>query len=152
YREFAIFMLSKWHGKEGDTATFADEIANRIGGEEGDIVYFRIADELCKDDSEFERLSWPRVNKGYEELEKRYGTSLVYLNRFALMAMINQSFISADAAFKRIGDNWHKETWNTEDSFRSNRTEAARMAPEELRFRAAKAEAEGNLQTPAGLA
>lgn len=155
YRQFAVSLLPKWNGEEGDTAKFADEIANRIGGEEGDIVYFQIADELacpCQGDPEFTRLSWPRVHKGYDELEKRYGTSLVYLNRFALMAMNSTDSIAADAAFRRIGDNWHQGTWNTEDSFRGTREQAARMAPQELRGRALEAEAAANLQTPDGLA
>ena len=61
YRSLAEYMLPKWGGEEGDAAKFAEQSANRLGGTNGDILYFRIGERLvcpCADEHEFNRLSW----------------------------------------------------------------------------------------------
>jgi hypothetical protein len=42
YRAYANILLPQWSGEEGDAARFAEESANRIGGEAGDALYFLI--------------------------------------------------------------------------------------------------------------
>src|SRR5580765_1536701 len=68
YRSVANYMLPKWEGQEGDAANFAEQSANRVGGTKGDMLYFRIGEGIvCAcDEPEFTRLSWPRLQKGYE--------------------------------------------------------------------------------------
>ena len=54
YHYFALaesnYLLPKWYGKLGDTERYAAQVADRIGGEEGDAVYFQIAAAIncCK--------------------------------------------------------------------------------------------------------
>jgi hypothetical protein len=96
-------------------------------------------------------MSWPRLQKGFATIEKEYGVSLVNLNSFALMATFNfEDAVTADAAFKRIGDNWDKDTWKTEEWFNARKDLAAQFAPMEARSKAIKEEALANLQTPEG--
>ena len=59
---------------------------------------------------------------------------------------------TADAAFKRIGDNWQKDLWLTQAWFKQNQDTAAQAAPMELHVRTLVQSAEANMQTPEGLA
>jgi hypothetical protein len=152
YRMRTNYLLPQWHGEEGDPARFAEQAANRVGGRAGDILYFQIATEVscaCAD-TEFGRMSWERLQKGFAALEQDYGVSLINVNLFALMAFNFQDSVVADAAFKRIGDNWDKDTWKTEEWFKQNKTWAAQFAPTEARSKAIKQEAAANLQTVEG--
>ena len=78
---------------------------------------------------EFEHFSWPRLQQGFAAVEQQYGPSLLDLNSFALMAYKFNDSVIADSAFKRIGDQWDKDTWRTEDWFRQNQAWAAPTRP-----------------------
>src|SRR5215472_490038 len=39
-RAHAYYLLPKWHGEEGDSENFAREIADRVGGSAGNVLYF----------------------------------------------------------------------------------------------------------------
>ena len=146
-------LLTKWKGEEGDTENFATAIADRTGGKEGDIVYFEIAIELvcsCGDNPEFDHMSWPRVQRGFANLEKEYGPSLVNMNELALMAVNKQNYEVADTLFKRIGDNWDKEAWNEKQYFDGNKATAAQMGPMDAQSRVTRETAEANMKTPVG--
>lgn len=155
YRVHATILLPRWKGEEGDSAHFAQAAADRIGGDAGDIIYFHIASFIvccASDDPEFKHFSWPRVQRGFAGLEKQYGPSLNTTNAFALMAVKAGDPVAADAAFKRIGDQWDKDTWRTEAWFNSNKFRAAHTAPVEMQSRAVKEEARSNMQTAEGAA
>jgi hypothetical protein len=116
------------------------------------VLYFEIAFQLicsCKD-TQFVHMSWPRVQQGYAEVEKEYGTSLVNLNKLAQMALNAKDPEFADNIFKRIGDNWDKDTWSTQDYFKANQNWAAATAPGQVRFRDIRKAADANMQTAGG--
>jgi hypothetical protein len=145
-RVMGNYLLPKWSGEPGDTERFAAEIADRIGGDEGDILYFQVANFLmcgCKGDP---HLSWPRISKGFNASQQRYGVSMLNLNLIALIASHQNDPIVADTAFRQIGDQWDEETWHKRDRFEGAKKWAAAAAP---RISAEK-EAEANGQTPAG--
>jgi len=152
YRSYATYLLPKWSGEQGDAARFAEQSANRAGGEAGDALYFLIAEKIvCAcEDAEFAHFSWPRLQSGFAALEKKYGSSLISVNSFTLMATNSSDWVVADSAFKRVGDNWDKETWLTEAWFKQNRDSAAQVAPLIIRIRASRKEALANMQTPEG--
>jgi hypothetical protein len=154
YQVHASYLLPKWTGEAGDTARFAEQSANRVGGEAGDELYFEIGAEiLCGcEEPEFDHFSWPRLQKGFAGLEKKRGVSLYHVNSFALMAAKSQDWVAADAAFKRIGDNWSEDRWGTLELFRQNRDAAAQVAPLQIRARADRKEAQDNMQTAEGKA
>jgi hypothetical protein len=154
YRTQATYLLPKWSGKEGDAAHFAEESANRVGGEAGDALYFLIAETIvCAcEDTEFGHFSWARLQSGFTTLENKYGSSLISVNSFSLMGVKSNDWVAADSAFKRIGDNWDKETWITQDWFKQNRASAAQAGPMQIHIRATRKEAQANMQTPEGQA
>jgi hypothetical protein len=154
YQVHAAYLLPKWSGEAGDASRFAEDSANRMGGDAGDILYFYMAGEIvchCQE-PEINHFSWPRLQKGFAALEKEHGVSLLVVNRFAEMATVFQDWVAADAAFKRIGDGWSEDIWGTEAYFKQVKDSASQVAPLQLRARADQKEAEDNMLTPAGAA
>jgi hypothetical protein len=92
------------------------------------------------------------LQKGYEAIEKEYGSSDSDLNVLALMATKNNDSVVADASFKRIGENYDIEKWMTEEFFKQMKTWAANVAPAEARSHKLEVEAEANTLTPEGSA
>ena len=104
YQKYAMYLLPRWYGEEGDTEAFAASIADRIGGDQGDAVYYKIAVSVvcnCKTEPQLERMSWPRIQKGFATLEKQNGVSMPNLNIFALMAIKRNDSVVADQMFRR---------------------------------------------------
>jgi hypothetical protein len=123
YREYANFLLPKWHGEEGETQAFAEEISARLGDPDGSIVYFEIASLLaCQCDAERDSLagmSWPRVKQGYADLQRLYGTSDLKMNRFAYMSYVAGDKSSANDTFAMLGDSWNRLVWRSAENFTS---------------------------------
>jgi hypothetical protein len=152
YRIHATLLLPKWYGQDGDASKFTAESADVVGGKDGDILYFQIAGGLvCPcDEPEFNRMSWGRIQKGFAAAEQKYGSSITNLNLFALMAAKFDDSVTADAAFKRIGNNWDQNTWITETYFNQIKSWASQIGPLEAKSRAVMQEASANEQSPEG--
>lgn len=152
YRIHANALLPKWFGEDGDASRFAAETADLVGGRNGDILYFEIADNLvCAcEEPEFNRMSWDRIKKSFAAVEETYGASAVNLNLFALMAMKFNDSEVADSTFKRIGDNWDKAAWETREYFDQEKNWAAQVAAFQAHTRALMQEAAANEQLPNG--
>jgi hypothetical protein len=133
YRLYANYLQPKWYGEPGEVEAFATEIANHIGGEEGDFVYFEIGTLLgcgnCGTASSFKSMSWPRVKNGYAALESRYGTSTLKMNRFAYLSTLSRDRESAKTVFLQIGENWNRDLWKTREKFEAARNWALNDAP-----------------------
>jgi hypothetical protein len=121
YREYAYFLEPRWYGEEGETEEFAEDVSNRLGGQQGDFIYFEIASLLtCQcnaDPSHIAIMSWPKIKQGYAALGQLYGVSNLKRNRFAYMAFLAGDRPAARDAFVTIGGNWNREIWKTEESF-----------------------------------
>jgi len=121
YRLYANYLEPKWYGTEGEAEAFAEQISRRLGGKEGDFVYFEIASLLncppCGTGSPGFKLSWPRVKDGYSAMERLYGTSNVKMNRFAFMAVKAGDQSTAKEIFSAIGEKWDRPTWRREVEF-----------------------------------
>jgi hypothetical protein len=153
-RDLAFYLLPKWSGEPGDTEKFVKEIADRIGGDKGDILYFQVAaaDYVicgCKDNPQ---LSWDRIKRGFEASEKHYGVSMENLNRIAYLASYfgERDPVYADKILKRIGDQWDAESWGSEQSFEQIRGWVAAVAPMAAQVRVIEETAAANEQTPEG--
>jgi hypothetical protein len=129
YREYANYMLPKWNGEDGEAQNFAEEISDRLGGEDGDIIYFEIASLLaCQCHSTktaLEGLSWPRILKGYTAINQRYSVSNLKLNRLAVMAYFSDDKPVAQQAFVAIGEDWDHTVWKNQQTFQDAKAWAA---------------------------
>lgn len=153
-RDLASYLLPKWSGEPGDTEKFVQEIADRIGGDKGDILYFQVAAAsyvICGCDNNPE-LSWDRIKQGFEASEKRYGVSMENLNRIAYLASYfgERDPVYADKILTRIGDQWDAETWGDKKDFESIRQWVSAVAPVAAQLHVIEETAAANEQTPEG--
>jgi hypothetical protein len=124
YRNFAESVLPKWGGEEGQTASFLKGASDHIGGDSGDILYFRVAGTLICGCGDYDRdlnLSWPRIKKGFDAVEKQNGPSPENWNLIAHMAVSFQDAPTAKKLFDRIGDQWSERIWRDPSSFESGK-------------------------------
>lgn len=153
-RIMASYLLPRWSGSEGDTEKFMQEIADRVGGDQGDILYFQVASVdtvICGCDNN-PNLSLERIARGFEASEKRYGVSMLNLNRMAHLAIQygKTDPILANKIFPRISEQWDEETWTTRENFDSSRKWAAHMAPFAVKLHELEAAAAANMKKPQG--
>jgi hypothetical protein len=147
-------LLPKWSGETGDTERFTQEVADRIGGDQGDLLYFEVASAdyviSCLPDDP--HLSWERIERGFEASEKLYGVSMLNLNRMAFLATHfgKRDSIVADKIMTRIGEQWDDETWHTRADFDMAKKWAAYAAPFAVQIHTLEAAAAADLQTPQG--
>jgi hypothetical protein len=151
-RIMAQHLLPKWGGQPGDAEGFAQEVADRIGGDGGDILYFQIASTLncgCGDDL---KMSWERIERGFESSGKVYGASMLNLNLIAFLATHNPQPhpVVANLALTRIGEQWDEETWKKREEFESAKQWAANSAPMEAKRNAMESAADANIHTAEG--
>jgi hypothetical protein len=120
YLNYANYLLPKWYGKLGDSAAFAKESADSIGGDAGDILYFRIAAVLVKPgDGDFpvSQLDWQRILRGYAALNQAYGTTNHHVNQLAFMAYKFRDRDVARQQFALIGNRWSLGVWRNKMFF-----------------------------------
>jgi hypothetical protein len=153
-RQLAFYLLPKWSGDPGDTEKFVQEIADRVGGDKGDILYFQVAAANyvtcgCKDEP---ALSWDRIKRGFEASEKRYGASMLNLNRMAYLASYygERDPVYADRIFPRIGEQWDEDSWGNKKTFEDMKQWVAAVAPAAAQAHATEEAAEANERTPEG--
>lgn len=124
YRQLAEYKKTKWYGNQGEIERFADQMSARIGGREGEFLYFEIASMVycgCGDESSH-HFAWSRIKQGYEAMKALYGSSNLKLNRMALMASEFGDKLAAREVFTAVGDNWDATVWRKRQKFDSART------------------------------
>ncbi len=147
-------LLPKWGGEPGGTERFTEGVADRIGGDQGDILYFQIASAnyviSCSPDDP--HLSWERIERGFEASEKQYGVSMLNLNRIAFLASHfgKRDPIVTDKILTRIGEQWDEETWDSKADFDMVKKWAAYSAPFAVKLHEMEAAADANMKTPEG--
>jgi hypothetical protein len=133
YREYARYLDPRWYGGDGEVEAFADEISSRVGGKEGAFLYFEIASLLtCQCGSSpthMKKLSWPKIQEGYEALDQLYGVSSLKRNRFANMAYLAADRAVTQKVLLQIGDDWDEQTWASKDHFEDVREWAVGPRP-----------------------
>jgi hypothetical protein len=115
-------------------------------------AYIRVAGYLvclCQTDQQL-NLAWPRIQKGFEATEKRYGASPENWNLMAHMAVGFGECEAADKLFIRIGDQWSEDVWLDSSAFESAKQWAKQIEPVIAKKRPAEEAAEANLQTAEG--
>jgi hypothetical protein len=123
YDAYANYLLPKWYGKPGDSEMFAQTIADRIGGSEGDFIYFQLALSLncCRARAQAPTIAWDRVKRGFASLEQLYGSTNYDRNAVAYMAVRQEDREFAQQLFTRIGGNWDERVWGSKDKFESSK-------------------------------
>jgi hypothetical protein len=151
YQTYATSLLPEWDGEKGEVEDFLQQTADKIGGDEGNILYFRVAGYLvCCQTNEDMKFSWPRIQGGFNALEHRSGVAMENLNYAARLAANCDNPVATEKLLARIGDQWTDEVWQTRRYFDSIKDWATHVAPMDRDQAAKEDAAEANMQTPAG--
>ena len=137
--EMANYLDPRWHGDLGDGEAMLEKVAVANVGDLGDEQYTRAA-LLMHSDLRFapygERFfklsdfSWPRVKKGFLDMEKRYPDSKANLNYFAFFAAIAGDRPTARGLFQLIGDDYRPAVWGNRNYYERWRSWARREPPD----------------------
>lgn len=121
YQNHAQFLLPKWHGVDGETQAFINQVTADVPEPDSSMLYFELTESVaCQCDPDRDTLkdiSWPKVKEGYTNLERQYGTVNIKNNRYAYMAYMSRDRAAAAEAFTLIGDNPDHNVWHDEESF-----------------------------------
>lgn len=132
YQAKATYLLPRWYGEEGEAEKFAEESALRVGGHQGDIIFFTIYSQLLSmHDLTFmntHQQARPRILDGFRAIEKLYGTSSHRLNEACFFAIGSNDPQMVVELFTRIGDNYDPEVWRSKNNFMMFRESAFQMA------------------------
>ena len=131
YKQMAMYLLPKWEGKSGEAVAFAASSADRVGGEQGDAIYFHIAVSVVgKNGKNFgvKEMDWPRIQRGYQAITAEYGTTGRLKNKMAWFAYRFRDAATARQQFELIGDHWDRDVWRDRDRFDEARDWAQKHA------------------------
>lgn len=151
FRAYANSILPQWGGEDGEVAKFLQGSADQAGGDAGDILYFRVAANMlcgCRNGQQL-NLSWARIKKGFDAVEKQDGPALENWNLMAHAAISFDGADVADKLFTRIGDQWSENIWGNSSTYESAKQWAKQMGAFMALRHAAEEPAEA-LQTPEG--
>jgi hypothetical protein len=125
YFRQAIYLLPRWFGDDGEWEASLTKAADRIGGDDGDLVYARVVwlmheysvarTNLFKEC----RISPLRVDKGFEILLKRFPDSLPAKSKGAYFACLGGNQKTARTLFNALDGKVDMSVWKTEQKFRT---------------------------------
>jgi hypothetical protein len=124
YCKKAVYLLPRWHGKEGETAHFLASSADHLAGDEGDVLYARVVWALHNMhifDNIFDEchFSWDRVQKGFAVIEKRFPNSIAAKNEEYYLAALAGRTKAARNALDKMDGNIDLSIWHKRESFDS---------------------------------
>ena len=120
YQQYANYLLPKWDGEPGQASAFAKTSADRVGGPDGDALYFQISTVLVsRHNSRFpvNELDWQRIQRGFTALTSQFGATNAQQNHLAFMAYKYKDVAVAQKQFATIGDKWSRSVWLKRDFF-----------------------------------
>lgn len=87
----AIYLLPRWYGTEGEWERELGKSADKLGGDAGDMLYARVVWSMqrygtMREIFKLSQVSWPRVDRGFAVIEKKYPDSLAAKNERAKLA------------------------------------------------------------------
>jgi hypothetical protein len=133
YREYGTYLFPRWFGQEGDTQALGEEALKKYPGQDGSMLYFRVATLFicgCGDDSDnLQQMSWPKIEEGYENNNRLYGANKQNKSRYAYLAFVFHDKSAAKQAFDAIGEDWDPIIWGDASSFQTARDWAATPLP-----------------------
>jgi hypothetical protein len=106
YYRRAIYLLPRWYGREGEWESDLARQADKLGGENGDVLYAQVVWNLNQlyfvtpfPDG---NLSWKRVDHGFEIIEKHFPDVLEARYERAYLASLDQNALVRADFLQRI--------------------------------------------------
>lgn len=135
YQAKATYLLPRWYGEEGESERFAEESALKVGGNQGDIIFFAIYSQLLSLHGitfmSTHGQARPRILDGFRSIDKLYGSTPHRLNEACYFAIGSSDHQMVAELFNRVGDNYDPEVWRSKNNFEMLRQGALSMAKAE---------------------
>jgi len=123
YQTRAVYLLPRWHGQPGEWEEDLAKSADRIGGEDGDMLYAQVVWDIHhygSSDNVFDEnkgISWERVDRGFEVIEKRFPDSIAAKNERAHLAGLAGDKEKARKYFIQTEGKVDLSDWNAKGEF-----------------------------------
>ena len=135
----AIYLLPQWYGEASEWERFAEDSANKVGGDQGDIILFAIYTRMMSNSNlEFmqkHQAIAPRLLAGFRAIDKLYGSSPQRLNQACFISFSSDDPTTPAELMKRIGDDSDLSVWRDASTFNVFRQEALMRIGELPRYR-----------------
>jgi hypothetical protein len=117
-----VFLLPRWWGSYPEVADYATKAADAVGGDEGDMLYARLAKRVwdySDDMNVFSDVgfSWPRVRRGMQLVLAKFPHSKNMANEFCVFAWQADDHATAHALFDYLGDRYMDFPWASYGDF-----------------------------------
>lgn len=126
YNYRALYLLPGWLGAPGEWESDLAKSSDKIGGEAGDMLYARVVWYMHSYGSttnlfkETPRISWPRVQRGFDAILKESPDSLAAKTERAHLAALKGDKVRARVYFLETGGQVDVCLWDGGDAFHSN--------------------------------
>ena len=122
YQGRAWYFLQRCNGEKGEWESDLAKSADEIGGDDGDILYARAVwslhqSRLFSNIFTDSNISWPRVNKGFEAIEKRFPASLQTQSEHAYLAGLAEDGATTHKYLALIQGKVDPAIWRTREKF-----------------------------------
>ena len=121
YQAKASYLLPQWGGAEGEWERFAEESALKLGGHQGDIIFFAIYSQVLSLNGMMfinsHQRAIPKLITGFRSIEKLYGSAPHRLNEACFFASFGNDLATANELFDRIGDDYDESVWLSKQNF-----------------------------------
>jgi hypothetical protein len=122
YFRRVTYLMPRWNGTAGELENDLGKSADKIGGEDGDMLYAQVvwyAHQWFSSTNIFKEynLSWNRVNTGLEIIEKHFPDSLAVKNEAARLAVLASDEQSAKKYFDQTQGKVDLDCWESQDDY-----------------------------------
>ena len=116
----AVYLLPRWGGEPGEWEGELTKAADQLGGDAGDMLYAQVVwrvDECVGMKNIFDenQLSWPRVDRGFAVIEKKFPDSLAAKNERAHLAVLAKDKANARKYLGETGGKIDLAAWRSFD-------------------------------------
>ena len=122
YANRATFLLPRWNGEEGEWEKDLTQSADKLGVEQGDILYAQVVWNVHLygehiDVFKENRISWDRVDRGFAGIRKKFPDSLAAKNERAHLAALAGDKTKAREYFTQTEGKVDLDQWNDKGEF-----------------------------------
>ena len=117
YHHKGTYLLPRWFGREGDWESFAEDTADRLGGDAGADIFFFIYSDMAsyyygeRDLPSLVRPAWNRLKEGFDAKERLYGVTADQWTTFGHYAYIAGDRATVQTVLDKLGDHWNQGLW-----------------------------------------
>lgn len=120
YISRAYYLLPRWYGKQGEWEKDLADSADKIGGDDGNVLYARVVwamDQFSGNIFKQYQVSWPHVDAGFEIINKRFPDSPEIKNSAARLASLALDPAAARKYFDLTRGEVDTNSWDSLDEY-----------------------------------